>query len=52
MRTVTAAVAVLLLVATVATQQQRPQDIELQAAIRTATVDDIQGRQPYRVLLV
>ena len=39
MRTVTAALVVLLLVATVSTQQQRPQDVELQAAIRTATVD-------------
>lgn len=39
MRTVTAAVAVLLLAASVSTQQQRPQDVELQAAIRTATVD-------------
>jgi Tol biopolymer transport system component len=38
MRTVTVAVVVLLLVATVSTQQ-RPQDVELQAAIRTATVD-------------
>jgi Tol biopolymer transport system component len=39
MRSLTAALVVLLLVATVATQQQRPQDVELQAAIRTATVD-------------
>jgi Tol biopolymer transport system component len=39
MRIVTAAVVVLLLVVTVSTQQQRPQDVELQAAIRAATVD-------------
>lgn len=39
MRTVTAALVALLLAATVATEQQRPQDVELQAAIRTATVD-------------
>ena len=39
MRTVTAALVALLLAATVATEQQRPQDLEMQAAIRAATVD-------------
>ena len=39
MRTVTAALVALLLAANVATEQQRPQDVELQAAIRTETVD-------------
>jgi Tol biopolymer transport system component len=39
MRTVTAVAVMFLLVATVSTQPQRPQDVELQAAIRTATVD-------------
>jgi Tol biopolymer transport system component len=40
MRTVTAGlVVVLLLVASVSTQQRRPQDVDLQSAIRTATID-------------